>query len=217
MYILYGVYTQAIYKMPFFCPYDNCDYKIYLSNNILGKYKDTPLHTLSQNISSPTYKEFSINGCIVLEDVDQETLILLARCLVTDFNLELINFYLSDENYIRPIEDYFTSYDETPCSFEPNDKYKYLLSKLLVVFEKYFLLDDIYFGYEMINFTLGTRAADSALQRHFFIKRDEKYIRMSDCIGDLTRDLSPLKNQGCVTIPAIKIYRPLKSIIKKKV
>lgn len=79
--------------MAFFSPYDNADLKFYISRDILDKYDKSRFYLLADKKNL----DLSINlhnNSILLDDIDSSMLKLIIKCMIFDFNIDIINQYL---------------------------------------------------------------------------------------------------------------------------
>jgi len=81
--------------MTLFCSFEKPTEPIWLSREILNKYKDSTLYKMS--IDNMNYEKY--NGAIILEDVLYETLKILGRLLYSDFDISSLSDYCTCERH----------------------------------------------------------------------------------------------------------------------
>ncbi len=172
--------------MVFFSPFDNSDRKIYISDQNLFKYTNSLALNLALNsaqdiisttsaksttsiistnlsniIKSPDSGFVTLNGSIVLDDLDSETLILMAKCINMDFHIDAIRTELlirkSTKEYNKRFETQYyivstediqkNKYIKLRCDIQTN----ILMDKLVKSIRKYLSIEDVAFKIYEIN------------------------------------------------------------------
>lgn len=172
--------------MPYFSPYNDIDFQVYIDESFLSQCKDSLLYSLHEHDKNNTMNIIkTYKGAILLIDVPKNILILIADIIISYFDYEVfLNEFFDYKEYTISISK--LSYDDMILRHNKNQFKKVILAfKLFDIMKKYNINND--FKFYRFNSELNV---DYNITQHIIIYKlnnnyNNYHWRMADYRSDI--------------------------------